>query len=381
MRNGANKATNCLDPNASPPLIDMFEAFCGNINRVTEAITFSASIPASASSPISGPTSYAKLVTEEPTMIELRVDVKLKDTIVVAMPNLVGEDFYMCTIRIEYEWKPPKCSSCKVFGHVLDECPKIIASDVEKNFKNPRQAARGVQQTTISSKEVSNSNSFDALNSFENDDDLGTNGGNSKSAGKGSNSGVSPSNHGFINVASSGTSTTPIVENFDKLERQIIKEKRTLVDDDVKPLPKVVSTENTDSDSQVEEVVDEHLDNFVETLLYGWDTLKLKDVLATLNFKELQKMTAAKGDGGERLYMRERSGQRDMVNEDQVFVSRADGYDSADVMMVMCVEQQLDGIMDLGGSYHMTYTRDYLVYFEEYDSGNVVLGDGREYRV
>ncbi|GJU24937.1 putative reverse transcriptase domain-containing protein [Tanacetum coccineum] len=43
-------------------------------------------------------------------------------TIVVAISKLVGEGFYMCTIRIEYEWKPPRCSSCKVFGHVLDDC-------------------------------------------------------------------------------------------------------------------------------------------------------------------------------------------------------------------------------------------------------------------
>ncbi|GKE15175.1 hypothetical protein Tco_1422752, partial [Tanacetum coccineum] len=53
-------------------------------------------------------------------------------------------------------------------------------------------------------------------------------------------------------------------------------------------------------------------DNFVETLLYGRDTLKLEDVLATLISRELQKMTEAKGDGGEGFYVRGRSGQRDM---------------------------------------------------------------------
>ncbi|GJR54345.1 zinc finger, CCHC-type containing protein [Tanacetum coccineum] len=37
--------------------------------------------------------------------------------------------------------------------------------------------------------------------------------------------------------------------------------------------------------------------------------------------------------------------------------------------------------MDLRGSYHITYKRDYLVDCEEYDGGNILLGDGRECRV
>ncbi|GKE26374.1 hypothetical protein Tco_1441758, partial [Tanacetum coccineum] len=37
--------------------------------------------------------------------------------------------------------------------------------------------------------------------------------------------------------------------------------------------------------------------------------------------------------------------------------------------------------MDSGGSYHITYKRDYLFDFEEYDDGNVLLGDGTECRV
>nr|GEY37128.1 zinc finger, CCHC-type [Tanacetum cinerariifolium] len=57
--------------------------------------------------------------------------------------------------------------------------------------------------------------------------------------------------------------------------------------------------------------------------------------------------------------------------------SRVDGYDNADVM-AMSVEELLDRIMDLGGSYHITYKRDYLVDFEEYDGGNILLGAGKE---
>ncbi|GJY00544.1 ARID DNA-binding domain-containing protein [Tanacetum coccineum] len=94
-----------------------------------------------------------------------------------------------------------------------DECLKSIGSDVEKNLKNHKQAARGVpvspnvgfkhvkqvfrpvsnknnantngkkKPNVMSRKEVSNSNPFDALNSVKNDDDLCTNKGISKSAG------------------------------------------------------------------------------------------------------------------------------------------------------------------------------------------------------
>ncbi|GJV60803.1 retrotransposon protein, putative, ty1-copia subclass [Tanacetum coccineum] len=72
------------------------------------------------------------------------VDVELKDIIVVAMPKLVREGFYTCNVRVEYEWKPPRCTCCKVFGHVQDECPKNKVSNVVKNMKKPSQTHRGV---------------------------------------------------------------------------------------------------------------------------------------------------------------------------------------------------------------------------------------------
>ncbi|GJY98449.1 hypothetical protein Tco_0515359 [Tanacetum coccineum] len=106
-----------------------------------------------------------------------------------------------------------------------------------------------------------------------------------------------------------------------------------------------------------------YYDNFVETLLFGRDTLNLEDVLTTLNSRELLKMTRAKGDVGEGLYVMGRFGQRDIEYNHKK---------SKDFI------RNEDQIIDLGGSYHMTYMRDFLVYFEEYDSGNVSLGDGHE---
>ncbi|GJS49629.1 reverse transcriptase domain-containing protein [Tanacetum coccineum] len=65
-----------------------------------------------------GRSSYARVI------IELRADVALKDNIVVAMPKITKEGHYTCNVHVEYEWKPPRCSSCKVFGHIHEECPK-----------------------------------------------------------------------------------------------------------------------------------------------------------------------------------------------------------------------------------------------------------------
>nr|GEW22384.1 hypothetical protein [Tanacetum cinerariifolium] len=157
-----------------------------------------------------------------------------------------------------------------------DEVPKKIVLDMVKNLNNHRQATRGVpigpkfsyksakqiyrpvsnkngastsrkkKQVEMSRKEVSNSNSFDALNLIENDDDL---------------------------------------ERIDKIERQMIEWKLLLVYDDGKPIPKVVSMVNADSDSQVEQVFDECATFMASTGLkrgsdsgYGTNSLKPKRI-------------------------------------------------------------------------------------------------------
>nr|GEW85374.1 hypothetical protein [Tanacetum cinerariifolium] len=76
-------------------------------------------------------------------LIEIRADTKLKDTIVVAMPKLVKEGFYTCTIRVE-----------------------PVAKKTNANTSGNKK--KDVEPT----KDVSNSNPFDVLNSVENDVDL-----------------------------------------------------------------------------------------------------------------------------------------------------------------------------------------------------------------
>ncbi|GKB69288.1 beta-caryophyllene synthase [Tanacetum coccineum] len=93
-----------------------------------------------------------------------------------------------------------------------------------------------------STKEVSRSNPFEVLTSADNDVELGTNEGISNSADKGT-----------FNVSSSNT---PIVDKFDKIERQIREGKLRFVDDDGNSLVPT-GIVDSDSDSEVEVVFDE----------------------------------------------------------------------------------------------------------------------------
>ncbi|GKD29165.1 hypothetical protein Tco_1239943, partial [Tanacetum coccineum] len=154
--------------------------------------------------------SYARV------MIELRADVELKNNIFVAMPRIKGEGYYLCNVRVEYEWKPPRCASCKVFGHIHEECPKNTCAGEKKTAKKPSQTSRvycsgnkkkGVEPTM----EVSNSNPFDVLNSVDNDVEFDTNEGTTNLA----NNGATSSGSSFINVDNNSSGTTPIIEKIE----------------------------------------------------------------------------------------------------------------------------------------------------------------------
>ncbi|GKE57961.1 cytokinin dehydrogenase 3-like protein, partial [Tanacetum coccineum] len=161
-----------------------------------------------------GRSSYARV------MIELRANVELKDNIVVAMLKITREGHYTYNVHVEYEWKPPKCSSCKVFGHIHEECSKNTggAGD-KKTVKKPSKTSRDVSKGVEPTIEVSNSNPFDVLNSVDNDVEFGTNGGTTKLV----HNEATLSGSSFINVNNDGEfgSNTPIGEKIDKIERQI----------------------------------------------------------------------------------------------------------------------------------------------------------------
>nr|GEW40697.1 hypothetical protein [Tanacetum cinerariifolium] len=158
-----------------------------------------------------GRLSYARV------MIELRADVDLKDKIGMAMPKITREGHYTCNVRVEYEWKPPRCLSCKVFGHIHEECPKNTCAGEKKTVKKPSQTSRGVS--------------------------FGTNGRTTNLV----NNEATSSGSSFMNIDNDGDFASNT--HIDKIERKICEGKLRLLDNDGNPL---VPTSIVESDSEVE---------------------------------------------------------------------------------------------------------------------------------
>ncbi|GJR07793.1 retrotransposon protein, putative, ty1-copia subclass [Tanacetum coccineum] len=236
-----------------------------------------------------GRSSYARV------MIELQADVEVKDNIVVAMPKIIGEGHYICNVRVEYQWKPPRCASCKVFGHIHEECLKNTGAGEKKTLRKPSQTSRGVlvgpkmgfkpqkeyrpapkKSTTSSSGnkkkgveptiEVSNSNLFEVLNSVNNDVELGTNGGATNLV----NNEATSSGSDFMNVDNNSTRTTPIIDKIRKFEKLITSRQAILVDEAGNPLKKVEFLGDYDSEDEVASV-DNDMAHFIASEMVGQD--------------------------------------------------------------------------------------------------------------
>ncbi|GJV95247.1 hypothetical protein Tco_1546824 [Tanacetum coccineum] len=138
-------------------------------------------------------------------------------------------------------------------------------------------------------------------------------------------------------------------------------------------------------------------ENFVETLLYGRESLTMEDVLATLNSRELKKKTeGAKEEAGDGLYIRGRSNHSEGHLKRDCPMKKSSGFvkkgkrdqdsDSSDdegntyfgeALVVVENGEMAELVMDSGGSYHMTHMRDFLYDFKGFDGGSVQLGDNR----
>nr|XP_043639249.1 uncharacterized protein LOC122610319 [Erigeron canadensis] len=100
--------------------------------------------------------SYAKALIEVNSANELRKDV------VVAVPSLNDDGYSMETVKIEYEWKPPRCNDCKIFGHVREQCPmQQKAGDTKIQGEGSKKA--GISKVR---DDVTLSNPYSLLNDY-----------------------------------------------------------------------------------------------------------------------------------------------------------------------------------------------------------------------
>ncbi|XP_021987007.1 uncharacterized protein LOC110883597 [Helianthus annuus] len=76
-----------------------------------------------------GRSSYARAI------IEVDASKDLKGTVSVAIPNIEDGGFLKSSINVEYEWTLPRCSTCNIFGHTLETCPKIVKPIVNQETK------------------------------------------------------------------------------------------------------------------------------------------------------------------------------------------------------------------------------------------------------
>ncbi|GKB99124.1 hypothetical protein Tco_0985261 [Tanacetum coccineum] len=169
-----------------------------------------------------GRSNYARV------MIELRADVVLKDNIVMAMPKIIREGRYLCNVRVEYEWKPPR------------PIPKKPTASSSSNKK------KGV----VPPIEVSNSNPFEVLNLIDNDVELGTNRGTTNLV----NNEATSSGSSFRNIDNSSIRTTLIIDKIRKFKELLTSGKATLVDEAGNPLKKVEFPDDYDSKDEVASV-------------------------------------------------------------------------------------------------------------------------------
>ncbi|GJW85216.1 RNA-directed DNA polymerase, eukaryota, reverse transcriptase zinc-binding domain protein [Tanacetum coccineum] len=80
-------------------------------------------------------------------LIEINSEAEFTESITIGIPELEGPGFIKETIRVEYEWKPPRCHTCNIFGHLGDSCPKkVVNTPVVNNSTNTNTPNDGFQQ-------------------------------------------------------------------------------------------------------------------------------------------------------------------------------------------------------------------------------------------
>nr|GEX72225.1 hypothetical protein [Tanacetum cinerariifolium] len=191
---------------------------------------------------------------KEDGLSAIATKLELKDNIILAIPKITREGHYTYNARAEYEWKPPRCSSCKVFRHIHEECPKNTSAHEKKTVKKPSQTSRGVSvgpKTGFKPHKVYRPvPKKSTTSSSDNDVEFGTNRGTTNLVDNGATS----SGSSFMNVDNSSFGTTHFIEKIEKFEDLLTSGQAILVDKVGNPLKKVELSGEYDSEDEVASV-------------------------------------------------------------------------------------------------------------------------------
>ncbi|GKD30741.1 hypothetical protein Tco_1241519 [Tanacetum coccineum] len=75
------------------------------------------------------------------------------EEIVITVPYGKEKGHSLATIKLEYDWKPPRCDTCKIFDHKCDQCPKNVKVNMA-----PQTAVQDVEKGETSSSQAANDN-------------------------------------------------------------------------------------------------------------------------------------------------------------------------------------------------------------------------------
>ncbi|GJU68813.1 zinc knuckle CX2CX4HX4C containing protein [Tanacetum coccineum] len=65
-------------------------------------------------------------------LVEVSADKPLVESVDIDIPREDGKGYITANVRIEFEWQPPRCGTCKIFDHLESVCPMNRAAGPSK---------------------------------------------------------------------------------------------------------------------------------------------------------------------------------------------------------------------------------------------------------
>ncbi|GJU95194.1 hypothetical protein Tco_1319950 [Tanacetum coccineum] len=172
---------------------------------------------------------------------------RFSDNLIMVVPNLDELGYTKETIRVEYEWEPPRFSTCLIFGHSVDDCSKAPKQVVNKDKGGSSGADDGfIEQKTIYRPKVNQPTEEMSPKTAPSADKkkVPTTGNSSKKT--------------KTNALTSGNGTFSLSNSLEALNvDNTVNEEVNLGDDEGKPLEKIDYTGDHDKEDEVEPVDNE----------------------------------------------------------------------------------------------------------------------------